>query len=106
MFPIIAPRVPGSTGWSPSQVRIGVEAAVGAVKVAHTRTGKRLEVPVKRLIQGHPLDQVASRDAVDDFDALAQFTAYAWRNRVPHPHDPAFWHPGVGVRATGELACW
>jgi acetoacetyl-CoA synthetase len=46
----------------------------------HTRTGKRLEVPVKRLIQGHPLDQVASRDAVDDFGALAQFTAYARRN--------------------------
>ena len=43
----------------------------------HTRTGKRLEVPVKRLIQGHPLDQVASPDAVDDYAALAQFTAYA-----------------------------
>ena len=45
--------------------------------VPHTRTGKRLEVPVKRLIQGHPLDQVASADAVDDFAALTQFTAYA-----------------------------
>ena len=37
----------------------------------------RLEVPVKRLIQGHPLDQVASADAVDDYAALTQFTAYA-----------------------------
>ncbi|MEV7045127.1 acetoacetate--CoA ligase [Amycolatopsis sp. NPDC051061] len=45
----------------------------------HTRTGKRLEVPVKRLIQGHSLDEVVSRDAVDDFAALAQFTAYARR---------------------------
>ena len=43
----------------------------------HTRTGKKLEVPVKRLIQGHPLSQVTSRDAVDDYDALAQFTTYA-----------------------------
>ena len=43
----------------------------------HTRTGKRLEVPVKRLIQGHPLAAVASEDAVDDFAALAQFTAYS-----------------------------
>jgi len=43
----------------------------------HTRTGKKLEVPVKRLIKGHPLDQVANRDAVDDFRALAQFLAYA-----------------------------
>ncbi|MET7427306.1 hypothetical protein [Dactylosporangium sp. NPDC005555] len=45
--------------------------------IPHTRTGKRLEVPGKRLIQGHPLDQVAGRDAVDDFAALAQFTAFA-----------------------------
>jgi acetoacetyl-CoA synthetase len=43
----------------------------------HTRSGKRLEVPVKRLIQGQPLTAVASADAVDDFAALAQFTAYA-----------------------------
>ena len=43
----------------------------------HTRTGKKLEVPVKRLIQGHPLDTVASKDTVEDYEALAQFTAYA-----------------------------
>jgi acetoacetyl-CoA synthetase len=43
----------------------------------HTRTGKRLEVPVKRLIQGQPLAAVAGADAVDNLDALAQFTAYA-----------------------------
>jgi acetoacetyl-CoA synthetase len=43
----------------------------------HTRTGKRLEVPVKRLIQGQPLAAVAAADAVDDFAALAQFTAFA-----------------------------
>ncbi len=43
----------------------------------HTRTGKKLEVPVKRIIQGHPIEQVASPDAVDDYPALAQFTAYS-----------------------------
>ncbi|WP_416957765.1 acetoacetate--CoA ligase [Nocardioides sp. T5] len=41
--------------------------------IPHTRTGKKLEVPVKRLIQGHPLENVASKDAVDDFDSLARF---------------------------------
>ena len=46
----------------------------------HTRTGKRLELPVKRLIQGHALVDVAAPDAVDDFAALAQFTHFA---RVP-----------------------
>jgi acyl-CoA synthetase (AMP-forming)/AMP-acid ligase II len=42
----------------------------------HTRTGKKLEIPVKRIIQGHPLAQVASPDAVDDYSALTQFTKY------------------------------
>lgn len=50
---------------------------IAVAVLPHTRTGKRLEVPVKRLIQGHPLEQVASPDAVDDFAALAQFTSYA-----------------------------
>jgi acetoacetyl-CoA synthetase len=43
----------------------------------HTRTGKRLEVPVKRLIQGHPLAAVASADAVDNLEALTQFVAWS-----------------------------
>ena len=50
---------------------------IAVAALPHTLTGKRLEVPVKRLIQGHPLEQVASADAVDDYAALAQFTAYA-----------------------------
>ena len=44
--------------------------------IPHTRTGKKLEVPVKRLIQGAELEHVASPDAVDDFAALAYFTRY------------------------------
>jgi acetoacetyl-CoA synthetase len=58
---------------SPRHVPDDIVAVPG---LPHTRTGKRLEVPVKRLIQGHPLDAVAGADAVDDFAALAQFTAY------------------------------
>jgi len=50
---------------------------IAVTAIPHTRTGKKLEIPVKRLIQGHPLDQVVARDAVDDYDALTQFTAYA-----------------------------
>lgn len=59
---------------SPRHVPDDVIALAG---LPHTRTGKKLEVPVKRLIQGHPLDQVASRDAVDDYRLLTQFTVYA-----------------------------
>jgi acetoacetyl-CoA synthetase len=50
--------------------------------IPHTRTGKKLEVPVKRLIQGAELEHVASPDAVDDFAALAYFTRYARRGPV------------------------
>ncbi|MFE9768317.1 acetoacetate--CoA ligase [Streptomyces sp. NPDC005808] len=34
--------------------------------IPHTRTGKKLEVPIKRLLQGAPVDQVVNRDAVDE----------------------------------------
>jgi acetoacetyl-CoA synthetase len=50
---------------------------IAVTAIPHTRTGKKLEVPVKRLIQGHSLETVASPEAVDDFEALAQFVAYA-----------------------------
>ena len=49
---------------------------IAVAAIPHTRTGKKLEVPVKRIIQGHPPERVVARDAVDDYDALARFTAY------------------------------
>ena len=45
--------------------------------IPHTRTGKKLEVPVKRLIQGHALEKVANPDAVDSFEALSYFARFA-----------------------------
>ena len=45
--------------------------------IPHTKTGKKLEVPVKRLIQGHDLDRVANADAVDSFEALQYFAQFA-----------------------------
>jgi len=56
---------------------------IAITAVPHTRTGKKLEVPVKRIIQGHPLDRVVARDAVDDYDALTQFTAYTRQRTAP-----------------------
>jgi acetoacetyl-CoA synthetase len=50
---------------------------IAVTAIPHTRTGKKLEVPVKRIIQGQPPSAVVARDAVDDYDALTQFTAYA-----------------------------
>jgi acetoacetyl-CoA synthetase len=50
---------------------------IAVAAIPHTRTGKKLEVPVKRIIQGHSLERVVARDAVDDYDALAHFASYA-----------------------------
>jgi acetoacetyl-CoA synthetase len=39
-------------------------------RLPHTKTGKRLEVPVKRILQGADADRVVNRGAVDDPEAL------------------------------------
>ncbi|MFF1545653.1 acetoacetate--CoA ligase [Streptomyces sp. NPDC058291] len=38
--------------------------------VPHTLTGKRIEVPVKRLLQGTPLEKAVNPGSVDDLDLL------------------------------------
>ena len=38
--------------------------------VPHTLTGKRIEVPVKRLLQGTPLDKAVNPGSVDDLELL------------------------------------
>lgn len=43
--------------------------------IPHTRTGKKLEVPIKRILQGARPDDVLSRDAVDDPVALDMFVS-------------------------------
>ncbi|MEP6638767.1 MAG: acetoacetate--CoA ligase, partial [Chloroflexota bacterium] len=45
--------------------------------VPRTLTGKKMEVPVKRLLLGRPLAEVAAPGATADPDALASFAAYA-----------------------------
>jgi acetoacetyl-CoA synthetase len=45
--------------------------------IPHTLTGKKLEVPVKRLLQGGDLERVVSLGSVDDPDAIAHFAVIA-----------------------------
>ncbi|HWI31805.1 MAG TPA: acetoacetate--CoA ligase [Microbacterium sp.] len=45
--------------------------------VPHTRTGKKLEVPVKRLLQGAALTDVADLGAVDDAALLEEYAGFA-----------------------------
>ena len=53
------------------------DAIVPAPGVPTTLNGKRMEVPVKRLLHGEPLDRVASPDAVSDADVLDWYATYA-----------------------------
>ncbi len=51
--------------------------------IPHTRTGKKLEIPVKRLIQGRPSSQVIGVDTVDDPEALDHFRRFAVTSKSP-----------------------
>jgi len=51
--------------------------------VPHTLTGKRLEVPIKRLFQGVPVERAANLDTVDVPDLMRWYAEFAAR-RVGH----------------------
>lgn len=50
--------------------------------IPHTRTGKKLEIPVKRLLQGAALEDVADLGAVDDPGLLEEFAQFALQRRA------------------------
>jgi acetoacetyl-CoA synthetase len=41
--------------------------------IPYNRTGKKLEVPVKRILQGKPVDEAASRESLADPTSLDAF---------------------------------
>jgi acyl-coenzyme A synthetase/AMP-(fatty) acid ligase len=53
--------------------------------IPHTRTGKKLEVPVKRLLQGARLETVADLGSVDDPDLLRQYARFALERQTVSP---------------------
>lgn len=57
--------------------------------VPHTRTGKKLEVPIKRVLQGAVLTEVLDAQAVDDADVLEVYVDIAkrWRASTTHRAD-------------------
>jgi len=65
-----------------------VPDAIHAVPaVPRTLTGKKLEVPVKRLLRGEPAEKVASRDSLVDPTALEVFVDLAARDLIGAGHD-------------------
>ncbi|WP_207844390.1 acetoacetate--CoA ligase [Williamsia soli] len=49
---------------------------IAVLAIPHTRTGKKMEVPVKRVLQGAPVEKIIGSDTVDDVEALRYFTRY------------------------------
>ncbi|MNR38975.1 acetoacetyl-CoA synthetase [compost metagenome] len=45
--------------------------------VPRTLSGKKMEVPIKKLLLGHPPEQIANRDAMANPDCLDWYFAYA-----------------------------
>ncbi|GAB7110285.1 acetoacetate--CoA ligase [Streptomyces phaeofaciens JCM 4814] len=58
------------TGASPRHVPDEILEVPG---IPHTRTGKKLEVPIKRLLQGAPVEQVVQPAAVDTPELIAHY---------------------------------
>jgi acetoacetyl-CoA synthetase len=54
-----------------------------APAVPHTLTGKRLEVPVKRMLRGTPLERAANPASVDDPDVLRWYERFAAGRAAP-----------------------
>ncbi|MGH2935579.1 MAG: AMP-binding protein, partial [Gaiellaceae bacterium] len=57
---------------------------VAVPAIPRTMTGKKLELPVKRILTGTPVAEVVSRDALVDPTAIEAFADYA-RRRDPAP---------------------
>jgi len=60
------------------------DEVIAVPALPHTMTGKRLEVPVKRLLQGADLSTVANPAALDDAAALEQFVDIGRRRTTHH----------------------
>lgn len=68
------------TGASPRHVPDDIIEVPG---IPHTRTGKKLEVPLKRLMQGAEADAVVDRRSVDDPTLIDVFAVIASQRRTP-----------------------
>lgn len=56
---------------------------VQVAAIPYTLTGKKMEVPVRKILMGRPVDSVASRDAMADPAALDAFAEFARREVMP-----------------------
>ncbi|MDX3575626.1 acetoacetate--CoA ligase [Streptomyces sp. FL07-04A] len=67
------------TGASPRHVP---DEIIEVPAIPHTRTGKKLEIPVKRLLQGAPAEQVVNSAAVDNPDLIEHYARLGAERRA------------------------
>lgn len=81
------------------------DAVVEIASVPRTRTGKRLEVPVKRILQGIPVDEVANTGTLSNPEMLNWFAHYAqaMKDRQPAPPPQQLLSPLVGERVVHRI---
>ncbi|MFD5794227.1 acetoacetate--CoA ligase [Streptomyces diastatochromogenes] len=72
------------TGASPRHVP---DEILAVPAIPHTKTGKKLEVPVKRLLQGTPAEQVLNPAAVDKPELVAFFARLGAERTKRSAHD-------------------
>ncbi|MDL4812680.1 acetoacetate--CoA ligase [Actinomadura opuntiae] len=65
------------------------DEVLAAPAIPHTFTGKKLEVPIKRIAQGVPPERACNIDSVDDPEALSWFAALTARRRTEAASRPA-----------------
>jgi acetoacetyl-CoA synthetase len=58
---------------------------LAVVEVPRTLSGKKMELPIKRLLLGHPLEKVAHADAMANPASLAWFVEFARRGGASAP---------------------
>jgi acetoacetyl-CoA synthetase len=61
------------------------DSIVAVPAIPRTLTGKKLELPVKRILTGAAVSDVASRDALVDPDSIQPFADYARTRAQPDP---------------------
>jgi len=72
-------------GHSPRHVPDEIHAVDG---LPRTMSGKKLEIPIKRLLLGHDPAQVAARDSLDDPEAFDRLAAWAEARAAPRLDGP------------------
>jgi acetoacetyl-CoA synthetase len=65
---------------SPRHVPDGIHSVP---EIPHTLNGKKLEIPIKRLLAGTPVEQVMNRDTVANSAALQYFVDWAHQSASP-----------------------